>query len=125
MAYVKIDNGSLTIHPDSPEMGASYYIANGYTKWSDQQVIEYQQSHEVFDVTAHTYSKYLLKTNLENVGLWDEVKTMMVDQNFWDDFLLAQDLSMSDVKFQAFYEYIKQQYVNIDIDEVLKESILI
>ena len=87
---------------------------------------EYDALHP-FDPTKHIFSKYKVKTAMQaiqteaGISLWESVKNTLND-NQYEDMLLAQDFSLSDDSFMEIYT----QFTNsgIDVDKILKECVL-
>lgn len=67
------------------------------------------------------YSRYGLKKALEKRGMWEQVRTAIQDNDLWEDFTLALDMSVDDPKFAAFIQSMRATYGSV-VDEVLAEA---
>lgn len=67
----------------------------------------------VIDVKQQRFSKYKVKQQLEQLGLWEALKEMITEQ-MYEDLLIADDFAFDDVSFTAVYETLKVEIPNID-----------
>lgn len=87
---------------------------------------EYEALHP-FDPTKHIFSKYKVKTAMQaiqtesGISLWQSVKNSLNDDQY-EDMMLAQDFSLSDDSFMAVYTQLTNS--GVDVDAILKECVL-
>ena len=87
---------------------------------------EYDALHP-FDPTKHVFSKYKVKTAMQaiqtesGISLWQSVKNSLNDDQY-EDMMLAQDFSLSDDSFMAVYTQLSNS--GVDVDTILKECVL-
>lgn len=68
------------------------------------------------------YSKYKLKKELENLGLWEDVKNALVQANKWDDFLIANELATDNEDFISIKSMLADSF-DIDAEDLLNNCI--
>ena len=87
---------------------------------------EYDALHP-FDPTKHVFSKYKVKTAMQaiqtesGISLWQSVKNSLNDDQY-EDMMLAQDFSLSDDSFMAVYTQLNNS--GVDVDAILKGCVL-
>ena len=140
MRYFYMEDGILTeylgvIKSNAEMEGYAKYAGTKSADWlklDEEGIIqeltqeEYDALHP-FDPTKHIFSKYKVKTAMQaiqteaGISLWESVKNILND-NQYEDMLLAQDFSLSDDSFMEIYT----QFTNsgIDVDKILKECVL-
>ncbi len=140
MRYFYMEDGILTeylgvIKSNAEMEGYAKYAGTKSADWlklDEEGIIqeltqeEYDALHP-FDPTKHIFSKYKVKTAMQaiqteaGISLWESVKNTLND-NQYEDMLLAQDFSLSDDSFMEIYT----QFTNsgIDVDKILKECVL-
>lgn len=140
MRYFYMEDGILTeylgVIKSNVEMaGYAKYEGTKSVDWlklDEEGVIqeltpeEYDVLHP-FDPTKHIFSKYKVKTAMQaiqtesGISLWQSVKNSLNDDQY-EDMMLAQDFSLSDDSFMAVYT----QLINsgVDVNAILKECVL-
>lgn len=140
MRYFYMEDGILTeylgvIKSNAEMEGYAKYAGTKSADWlklDEEGIIqeltqeEYDALHP-FDPTKHIFSKYKVKTAMQaiqteaGISLWESAKNTLND-NQYEDMLLAQDFSLSDDSFMEIYT----QFTNsgIDVDKILKECVL-
>lgn len=68
------------------------------------------------------YSKYKLMESLKERGKWDDVKTAIDVAGYWDEWLVAQDLSSDDEAFQTARAAFVEAYGEELVAAVLAEA---
>ena len=80
-----------------------------------------------FDPTKHVFSKYKVKTAMQaiqtesGISLWQSVKNSLNDDQY-EDMMLAQDFSLSDDSFMDVYTQLTNS--GVDVDAILKGCVL-
>ena len=140
MRYFYMEDGILTeylgvIKSNAEMAGYAKYEGTKSVDWlklDENGIIieltpeEYEDLHP-FDPTKHIFSKYKLKTAMQaiqtesGISLWQSVKNSLNDDQY-EDMMLAQDFSLSDDSFMAVYTQLSNS--GVDVDAVLKECVL-
>ena len=140
MRYFYMEDGILTeylgvIKSNAEMAGYAKYEGTKSADWlklDENGIIteltqeEYEALHP-FDPTKHVFSKYKVKTAMQaiqtesGISLWQSVKNSLNDDQY-EDMMLAQDFSLSDDSFMAVYT----QLINsgVDVNAILKECVL-
>ena len=140
MRYFYMEDGILTeylgvIKSNAEMAGYAKYEGTKSVDWlklDEEGVIqeltqeEYDALHP-FDPTKHVFSKYKVKTAMQaiqtesGISLWKSVKNSLNDDQY-EDMMLAQDFSLSDDSFMAVYTQLNNS--GVDVDAILKECVL-
>ena len=140
MRYFYMEDGILTeylgvIKSNAEMAGYAKYEGTKSVDWlklDEEGVIqeltqeEYDALHP-FDPTKHIFSKYKVKTAMQaiqtesGISLWQSVKNSLNDDQY-EDMMLAQDFSLSDDSFMAVYTQLSNS--GVDVDAILKECVL-
>ena len=140
MRYFYMEDGILTeylgvIKSNAEMAGYAKYEGTKSVDWlklDEEGVIqeltqeEYDALHP-FDPTKHIFSKYKVKTAMQaiqtesGISLWQSVKNSLNDDQY-EDMMLAQDFSLSDDSFMAVYTQLTNS--GVDVDAILKECVL-
>ena len=140
MRYFYMEDGVLTeylgvIKSNAEMAGYAKYEGTKSVDWlklDEEGVIqeltqeEYDALHP-FDPTKHVFSKYKVKTAMQaiqtesGISLWQSVKNSLNDDQY-EDMMLAQDFSLSDDSFMAVYTQLSNS--GVDVDTILKECVL-
>ena len=140
MRYFYMEDGILTeylgvIKSNAEMAGYAKYEGTKSVDWlklDEEGVIqeltqeEYEALHP-FDPTKHVFSKYKVKTAMQaiqtesGISLWQSVKNSLNDDQY-EDMMLAQDFSLSDDSFMAVYTQLSNS--GVDVDTILKECVL-
>ena len=140
MRYFYMEDGILTeylgvIKSNAEMAGYAKYEGTKSVDWlklDEEGVIqeltqeEYDALHP-FDPTKHIFSKYKVKTAMQaiqtesGISLWQSVKNSLNDDQY-EDMMLAQDFSLSDDSFMAVYTQLNNS--GVDVDAILKECVL-
>lgn len=140
MRYFYMEDGILTeyfgvIKSNAEMAGYAKYEGTKSVDWlklDENGIIteltqeEYDALHP-FDPTKHIFSKYKVKTAMQaiqtesGISLWQSVKNSLNDDQY-EDMMLAQDFSLSDDSFMAVYTQLNNS--GVDVDAILKECVL-
>ena len=140
MRYFYMEDGILTeylgvIKSNAEMAGYAKYEGTKSVDWlklNEEGAIqeltpeEYEALHP-FDPTKHVFSKYKVKTAMQaiqtesGISLWQSVKNSLNDDQY-EDMMLAQDFSLSDDSFMAVYTQLTNS--GVDVNAILKECVL-
>ena len=60
--------------------------------WTKLQKLGWTMHTEEVPDPPRTYSKYLIKRQLDDLGIWEDVKAAIEGAGYWDSFSLIQDI---------------------------------